>query len=111
MAEAKNNKKSKKLSDINHKLFDVILRPVVTEKSTNLSEYNKNIFIVRRDATKEKIKNAIVAIYKVDVKNVNVINIKGKEKRFKGVKGKRSDYKKAIVTLQGDSSIDFTSGI
>lgn len=91
--------------------YEVIRRPVVTEKSTLGSEHNQVTFEVPLDATKPEIKAAIEEIFKVKVKAVNTLRNKGKVKRFRGQKGKRSDVKKAFVTLDEGHSIDVTTGI
>jgi large subunit ribosomal protein L23 len=95
--------------DINH--YDVVLAPVITEKSTMLSEHNAVVFKVASDATKPQIKAAVEALFKVDVTGVNTLNQKGKTKRWKGRPYTRSDVKKAIVTLAEGQSIDVTTGI
>lgn len=86
--------------------YEVILGPVVTEKSTMGSQYGQVTFKVRLDSTKPEIKRAVETLWGVDVKKVNTILTKGKTKRFRGVMGKRSDYKKAIVTLKEGQTID-----
>ena len=91
--------------------YDVIVSPSITEKSTLVSEHNQVIFNVRRDATKPQIHAAVETLFNVKVKAVNTLNRKGKVKRFKGVLGKRSDIKKAIVTLEDGQSIDVTTGL
>ncbi len=91
--------------------YSTILSPVITEKSTKLSEYNQVVFRVPGTATKPEIKKAIEDLFKVKVKAVNTIVTKGKKKMFRGRPGVRSDVKKAIVTLQEGSSIDVTSGL
>lgn len=91
--------------------YDVIERPVITEKSTMASEHNKVVFRVRPDSTKGQIKEAVEKIFGVKVKNVNTISIAGKTKRFRGRPGKRSDYKKAVVTLVEGNTIDLTSTV
>ena len=92
--------------------YDVILAPHITEKSTLASEHNAVVFKVAGDATKPQIKEAVEAIYDRKVAGVNTIVMKGKTKRWKGRPYKRSDVKKAIVTLaEGQDSIDVTSGI
>ncbi len=91
--------------------YDVIVSPSITEKSTLVSEHNQVIFNVRRDATKPQIHAAVETLFNVKVKAVNTLNRKGKIKRFKGVLGKRSDIKKAIVTLEDGQSIDITTGL
>jgi len=91
--------------------YDVIVSPSITEKSTLVSEHNQVIFNVRREATKPQIHAAVEKLFNVKVKAVNTLNRKGKIKRFKGVLGKRSDIKKAIVTLEDGQSIDITTGL
>lgn len=91
--------------------YDTIIAPVITEKSTLLSEQNKVVFKVPLDATKDDVKAAVEALFKVKVVSVNTIRTKGKEKRFRGVLGRRSDQKKAIVTLAEGQSIDVTTGL
>jgi len=91
--------------------YDVILSPSITEKSTLVSEHNQVIFNVRRTATKPEIHAAVEKLFNVKVKAVNTLNRKGKAKRFKGIMGRRSDVKKAIVTLEDGQSIDITTGL
>ena len=94
-----------------NKAYQVILNPLVTEKSTQLSEYNKIVFSVPVNATKLEVKLSIEKIFSVKVKTVNTILIKGKIKRFKGILGKRSNTKKAIVTLAPGNTIDLSAGV
>ena len=97
------------MSKIN--LYDRILSPLVTEKSTNLSEMNKVVFKVNRLLNKRSVKRSIEKIFKVNVVKVNIIN---KQSRLKIVKGKKvrvQGYKKAIVTLKKGQNIDLTTGI
>ena len=91
--------------------YDVIVSPSITEKSTMVSEHNQVIFNVRRNATKPEIQAAVEQLFNVKVKAVNTLNRKGKIKRFKGIIGKRSNIKKAIVTLEDGQSIDITTGL
>jgi large subunit ribosomal protein L23 len=91
--------------------YDVIVRPVITEKSTAASEHNKVIFIVVPDATKPQIKAAVESLFKVKVTAVNTLNRKGKNRRFRGIKGRTSDTKRAIVTLAEGQRIDVTTGL
>ena len=91
--------------------YDVIVSPAITEKSTFLSENNQVVFNVARKATKPEIKAAVEALFKVKVKAVNTQNRKGKAKRFKGIKGRLSDVKRAVVTLAEGQSIDVTTGL
>ena len=91
--------------------YDVILAPVITEKSTMASEANQVVFKVRRDATKPEIKAAVEQLFKVKVLAVNTINRKGKTKLFRGLKGKQQDVKKAIIRLAEGDKIDVTTRI
>ena len=91
--------------------YDTILAPVITEKATLLSEQNKVVFQVAADASKDEIAAAVEALFKVNVTKVNTLNVKGKTKRFRGIVGRRSDVKKAIVTLAEGQSIDITTGL
>ena len=92
-------------------LYDKILSPMVTEKSTNLSEQNKVVFRVPRKANKVNLKKNIEKIFKVNVIKVNIINKKSRNKITRGRKVKISGYKKAIITLKKGQSIDLTTGI
>ena len=94
-----------------NKAYQVILKPLVTEKSSLLSEYNKMVFSVPINATKLEVKSSIEKIFSVKVKSVNTILLKGKIKRFKGLLGKRSNTKKAIVTLAPGNTIDLSAGV
>jgi large subunit ribosomal protein L23 len=98
-----------KTVDIRH--YDVVLAPHITEKSTMVSEHNAVVFKVANGASKPEIKAAIEALFNVTVTKVNTILTKGKTKKWKGTPYKRSDSKKAIVTLAAGQSIDITSGI
>jgi large subunit ribosomal protein L23 len=91
--------------------YDVILAPHITEKATVLSEQNKVVFKVAQDASKDEIAAAVETLFSVTVTKVNTILVEGKTKRFRGVKGRRSDFKKAIVTLAEGQSIDVTTGL
>ena len=91
--------------------YDTILAPVITEKSTLLSEENKVVFKVRLEATKKDITEAVEELFKVKVKAVNTIRTKGKVKRFRGIEGRRNDVKKAVVTLEEGHSIDVSTGL
>ena len=93
------------------KHYDTILAPVITEKATILSEQNKVVFRVANDATKDEIAAAVEALFKVNVTKVNTLVVKGKTKRFRGRPGRRSDVKKAVVTLAEGQSIDITTGL
>ena len=92
-------------------LFDKILSPLVTEKSTNLSEQNKIVFRVPTNANKKNLKTNIEKIFKVNVTKINMINKKNRIKLTRGRKVKVSGFKKAIVTLKKGQSIDLTAGI
>ncbi len=92
-------------------LFDKILSPIVTEKSTNLSEQNKIVFKIPTKANKKNIKNSIEKIFKVNVTKINIINKQNRTKFTRGKKVKVSGYKKAIITLKKGQSIDLTTGI
>ena len=94
-----------------NKAYQVILNPLVTEKSTQLSEFNKVVFSVPVNASKLEIKTSVEKIFSVKVKAVNTILLKGKVKRFKGVLGRRSNTKKAIVTLEPGDTIDLSAGV
>ncbi len=98
-----------KAVDIRH--YDVVLAPHITEKSTMVSEFNAVVFKVANDASKPEIKAAVEALWPVSVIKVNTILTKGKTKKWKGQPYKRSDSKKAIVTLAAGQSIDITGGI
>ncbi len=90
-------------------LYDVIRSPLVTEKSTMASENSQIVFKVAMNATKPEIKEAIERLFNVKVVAVNTLIRKGKNKRFKGVRGRQSDFKKAIVTLAEGQAIDITA--
>ncbi len=91
--------------------YDTITAPLITEKSTLLAEENKVVFEVPLTATKSEIKDAVEALFKVDVTKVNTLRVKGKTKRFRGIVGRRSDWKKAVVTLKDGQSIDIATGL
>ena len=90
---------------------DVILAPVITEKATKLTDHNQVVFRVPLDATKPAIAKAVEELFKVKVKAVNTVRVKGKSKAFRGTKFTRSDFKKAIVTLEEGHQIDITTGL
>jgi large subunit ribosomal protein L23 len=90
---------------------DIILSPVITEKATRLTEVNQVVFRVALDATKPKIAKAVAELFKVKVKDVNTVKVKGKTKMARGHPYSRSDYKKAIVTLEEGQQIDITTGL
>ena len=91
--------------------YDIIVAPIITEKSTFAAEENQVVFKVVDTAAKPQVKEAVEALFKVKVKAVNTLNRKGKTKRFRGIKGKQSDVKKAVVTLEEGHSIDITTGL
>jgi large subunit ribosomal protein L23 len=91
--------------------YDVIRKPIITEKATMASEANAVVFEVAIDANKPQIKEAVEAVFGVKVKAVNTTITKGKVKRFKGIAGKRKDVKKAYVTLEEGNAIDVATGL
>ncbi|MEX1108850.1 MAG: 50S ribosomal protein L23 [Dongiaceae bacterium] len=93
------------------RMYDLVRSPVVTEKSTMASQFNQVVFRVPLDASKPEIKAAVEGIFSVKVLAVNTIRSKGKLKRFRGQLGRRSDTKKAMVTLAEGQSIDVTTGV
>lgn len=99
------------MTEIKPHNYNTLLAPVITEKSSLVAEENKVIFRVRMEATKPEIKAAVEGLFKVDVTKVNTIVVKGKTKRFRGHLGRRSDYKKAVVTLKDGQSVDITTGL
>ena len=99
------------MADVKSIHYDAVTAPIITEKSTILSEHNKVVFRVPLTASKPQIKEAIEALFNVNVEGVNTIVQKGKTKMFRGRKGRRSDIKKAIVTLREGQSIDVTTGL
>ena len=91
--------------------YDVIRKPIITEKATLASEANAVVFEVAIDANKPQIKEAVEALFSVKVKAVNTVVTKGKVKRFRGTLGTRKDVKKAYVTLEEGNSIDVSTGL
>ncbi|MGH6936417.1 MAG: 50S ribosomal protein L23 [Methylocella sp.] len=91
--------------------YDVIVAPVITEKATMASEANQVIFKVRNNATKPEIRAAVERLFDVKVEAVNTLIRKGKRRVFKGTRGVRSDFKKAVVTLAEGQKIDVTTGL
>jgi large subunit ribosomal protein L23 len=91
--------------------YDVIRRPIITEKATMASEANAVVFEVAMDAKKPEIKEAVESLFGVKVRAVNTTITKGKVKRFRGVLGRRKDVKKAYVTLEEGNTIDVTTGL
>ena len=106
-------KKAKKVAAVEARAYhyDVILSPVITEKSTMQSEQNKVLFNVRLESTKADIKSAVEALFNVKVEKVNTLRRLGKTKRFRNTVGKLSDTKKAIITLAEGQNIDLSSGV
>ena len=102
--------KAKKI-EVQEWMYDIISSPVVTEKSTLGSQYGQVTFKVPKSATKPQIKVAVETLFGVKVKGVNTLIAKGKNKRFKGIMGRRSDVKKAVVTLEEGQTIDVGTGI
>jgi large subunit ribosomal protein L23 len=92
-------------------MYEMIRRPHITEKATLGSQNSQVTFRVPHEATKPSIKQAVESLFGVKVKNVNTMIQKGKNKRFKGIAGRRSDFKKAIVTLEQGQTIDTGTGI
>ena len=102
---------AKKKAQIQEWMYEIISHPHITEKATMGSAHGQVTFIVPKTATKPKIKQAIETLFDVKVKGVNTLIQKGKTKTFKGVKGFRSDMKKAVVCLEDGQTIDTTSGV
>lgn len=109
MAKTVKNKKSDQ--HISEKIYSIIRSPIITEKSTMASQYNKITFSVAIDANKALIKEAVEKLFNVKVVNVNTIVQKGKLKSFRGIKALRSDKKKAIVTLAEGQTVDVTTKV
>ena len=97
------------MTELGH--YDVIVAPVITEKATLASEASQVVFKVAPNASKPQIKQAVEALFGVKVKAVNTMTRKGKTKRFRGIKGKQSDVKRAVVTLAEGQAIDVTTGL
>ena len=91
--------------------FDVLLGPIVTEKATSLSEHGQIVFKVRIDATKVQIRRAVERLFDVKGTRVNTIRVTGKTKLFRQTLGRRSNYKKAVVTLAEGQNIDYLAGL
>lgn len=114
MSPAKKAAKKKvdnKTAPVDPALYDFIMAPMITEKATLAAEHNQVMFRVPLNATKPEIKRAVESLFKVDVTAVNTLIAKGKLKRFRGRPGRRSNVKKAIVTLAQGQSIDVTTGL
>jgi len=99
-----------KSNNVTAAMYDTLIRPVITEKSMAASEAGKVVFLVPLSATKDEVKAAVEAIFNVKVNKVNTIKQFGKSKMFRGHKGQRSDFKKAIITLAEGQNIDVTTG-
>jgi large subunit ribosomal protein L23 len=105
------SKYSGKVTPSPERKFELIRSPIITEKSTLLSEFNQVSFRVPMDASKPEIKAAVEDLFKVSVTAVNTLIAKGKTKKFRGRAGKRIDTKKAIITLAKGQSIDISTGV
>ena len=101
----------KKTTLTTERMYDVIVAPVITEKATLAGEHNQVVFKVAKDASKPEIKAAVEKLFDVKVTGVNTLTVKGKTKRFRGRPGRRSDWKKAVVSLAEGSSIDVATGV
>tara|TARA_B100000029_G_scaffold424161_1_gene431727 strand:+ start:8164 stop:8493 length:330 start_codon:yes stop_codon:yes gene_type:complete len=105
------NKTTEEPKDPLIKFYDLIEKPVITEKATMLSNNSQIVFFVPMDTDKNILKKTIESLFKVNVKKINIIVSKGKIKRFKGKIGKRKNLKKAIISLEKGQKIDITTGI
>jgi large subunit ribosomal protein L23 len=105
------SKKTEKTAAVTESAYQIIKAPIITEKATMGSENGQVTFLVSLDATKPAIKAAVEALFKVKVTAVNTLVQKGKNKMFRGTRGRRSDTKKAIVTLAEGQRIDITTGV
>lgn len=103
-------KKDKKVV-LNERHYDILRKPLITEKGTLVAEHGKVIFEVASDATKTEIKKLFEELYGLKVKSVNILNNKGKRKSFKGVKGARKSTKKAYITVVDGKNVDVIDGI
>ena len=90
----------------NERAFEIVRSPLISEKATFVSQYNYYVFKVSKDSNKSEIKQAVQSLFKVEVKSVNTLIQKGKQKRFRGKIGKRSSIKKAFVKLAEGQTID-----
>ena len=102
---------SKKITLTKDAMYRILRAPVITEKATRGSEHNQVTFKVALDASKPEIKAAVEGLFGVKVKAVNTLRTEGKKKLFRGMKGQRSDVKKAIVTLEAGQTIDVSTGV
>ena len=100
-----------KEDNLSEKIYDLIQKPVITEKGTLLSNNSQVVFFIPMDANKNVVKQAVEKLFGVNVKKINIIVSKGKTKRFKGKRGKRKNEKKAIISLEKGQKIDITTGI
>ena len=105
------SKAQKKSVAVRAYYYDVLQSPVVTEKSTMASEHGKVVFNVPLSASKKDVREAVEALFRVQVTAVNTLRRKGKSKRFRNIQGQQSDTKKAIITLAEGQSIDLQSGV
>lgn len=110
MSAAKAKKKTESVQ-VTECMYNTILKPVITEKATMASQHGQVAFWVAPESSKPEIKAAVEALFKVEVTKVNTISLPGKTKRFKGTLGKRSDRKKALVTLKSGQTIDISTGL
>ena len=104
-------KEIKKDDELSTKFYDLIEKPVITEKGTLLSNNSQVVFFIPMDANKNVVKQAVEKLFGVNVKKINIIVSKGKTKKFKGKMGKRKNVKKAIISLEKGQKIDITTGI
>lgn len=102
---------AKKKTEVKEWMYEIISQPHVTEKATMGSEHNQVTFVVPKSATKPRIQKAIETLFDVKVKGVNTMIQKGKNKTFKGIRGRRADFKKAIITLEEGQVIDTGTGL
>ena len=102
---------AQKVTVSKERMYDILRRPHVTEKATLGSEFGQVTFIVPLDASKPEIQVAVENLFEKKVKAVNTIRVKGKTKRFRGRPGRRSDFKKAVVTFVDGEGVDLTQGV
>ncbi len=95
---------------LNAKLYDVIIRPIFTEKATSMADQNKYLFEVKSCADKKQVKEAVEKVFETEVASVNMLNRRGKAKVFKGTKGRTVGFKQAIVTLKKGKTIEISAG-
>lgn len=107
----KKKKQAAAAAMVKPEMYDIVRRPIITEKATLASEHSKVVFHVADCANKGEVKQAIEALFGVKVEKVNTLNTKGKTKRFRGREGQRSGYKKAVVTLAEGQTIDLAGGV